>query len=94
MKYKSETFEKTTVQLDGNTFESCEFNNCVLEYSGGKPPTMSNCGLSGSSFSFTDQAGDTVQFLTAMYHGGFKEVIEQTFEQIRNPANKSKQSDA
>lgn len=90
MKYKDHNFSEETVQLDGNSFENCQFNNCVLEYSGGKPPSMSNCGLSGSVFSFTDQAADTVQFMKAMYHGGFKVVIEDTFNQIREnkPANK------
>ncbi len=88
MKYKSEKFENTTVALDGNTFEDCEFVNCILEYSGGKPPKMISCGLTKSTFSFSDQAADTVEFMKAMYHGGFKTVIEETFEQIRNPANK------
>lgn len=87
MKYKNKPFNKVTVELDGNTFDTCKFKGCVLEFSGGKPPTITNCDLSDSSFSFTDQAADTVQFMKAMYHGGFKEVIEETFEQIRT-ANK------
>lgn len=88
MKYKSQTFKETTIQLDGNTFELCKFIDCILEYSGGKPPSMVNCSLSNSSFAFIDQAGDTVQFMTAMYHGGFKNVIEQTFDKIKNPNKK------
>jgi hypothetical protein len=87
MKY-TKNFNDETVSLDGNTFDGCKFTNCILEYSGGKPPTMTNCNLTKTSFSFSDQASDTVAFMTAMYHGGFKTVIEETFEQIRKPANK------
>lgn len=94
MKYISEDFNNTTVQLDGNTFESCNFRDCVLEYSGGRPPSIVKCVFTDSSFTFAHQAGDTIKFMTALYHGGFKPVIEHTFEQIRNPATKSKQPNA
>lgn len=85
MKYIEKNFVNETLPLDGNTFERCKFTNCILDYSGGKPPVMINCNLTGTSFSFSDQASDTIAFMTAMYHGGFKKVIEDTYEQIRKP---------
>jgi hypothetical protein len=88
MKYIEKKFNDETVVLDSNTFDRCEFTNCTLEYSGGKPPVMKNCGLTESLFSFSDQASDTIAFLTGMYHGGFKTVIEETFDQIRKPLKK------
>jgi hypothetical protein len=87
MKFIGQTFKNETIDIDYNEFFNCKFENCVLVYHGGKPPLMTKCDLSASSFSFAEGAAATVQFMTAMYHGGFKVVIEQTFENIK--ANKS-----
>ena len=35
MDYKNETFEGVEVELDGNTFERCSFNDVLFKFSGG-----------------------------------------------------------
>lgn len=85
MKFERNTYKNMTVHLDGNTFIACEFDNCKLEYSGGKVPSFVRCSLVNSGFTFSDQAGDTVMFLRQMYHGGFKKVVEETFKTIQTP---------
>ncbi|MBD8630771.1 hypothetical protein IFT74_05240 [Oxalobacteraceae sp. CFBP 8755] len=84
MKYVKEKFNNTLVRLDGNTFENCFFKNCEMEYSGGKVPSFIGCTLEECLFKFTDQAGDTLAFLHAMYHGGFAPVVDETILNIRN----------
>jgi len=32
MNYDNNTFENTDVELDGNEFHNCRFNNCTLVY--------------------------------------------------------------
>jgi len=49
--YKDQTFENTTVQLDGNTFVNCRFDNAVLQYSG-ESLKMDNCTFNRFSFQF------------------------------------------
>ncbi len=87
MNYKKHAFKDETVALDNNTYDECEFVNCKFEYSGGKPPVMVSCNFSDSSFTFTGQAADTISFMKAMYHGGFKVVVEQTMEDIKKAAD-------
>jgi hypothetical protein len=48
---------------------------------------MVSCNFSDSSFTFTGQAADTISFMKAMYHGGFKVVVEQTMEDIKKAAD-------
>lgn len=83
MKYHKRTFKDETVALDDNTFEACRFINCKLEYSGGKPSPMINCELERSNFAFSDKAANTINFMRAMYLGGFKAVIDRTIDNIR-----------
>jgi len=51
MDYKNETFEGVTVQLDGNSFENCTFNEVVFVFGGGDIQ-MTNCNMDRFSFQF------------------------------------------
>jgi hypothetical protein len=61
--YKDQTFEDTTVELDGNSFENCSFNRVVLHYSGGEL-VMKNCNFDRFSFQF---GGALANGLFALY---------------------------
>jgi hypothetical protein len=83
---ENQTFEDQTVRLDGNQYSQCKFRRCVLQYGGSEIPELENCEFHECSWSFTEAAARTVQFMTALYHGagqGGRELIEQTFENIR-----------
>ncbi len=82
--HENTTFENSTVQLDGQEFRSCTFRDCQLTYGGGKPPVLVGCKFYGLSMAFTGAAADTLTFVTALYHGGFKGFIEKTIANIRN----------
>ena len=63
MDYKDQTFEDTTVELDGNSFENCIFNEVVLHYAGGEL-SMKNCHFDRFSFAF---GGALANGLFALY---------------------------
>jgi hypothetical protein len=72
----------TLVELDGNEFRGQHFINCTLVYRGGVPPVIVGCRLTNTRFSFADAAERTLAFMATMCHGGFRPVIERTFESI------------
>lgn len=88
MKSESTTFSNQPVDLDDNEFISCRFEKCNLVYRGGKPPSLVNCSFGEFRISFEGAAADTLSFITALYHGGFKAVIEATFDNIRSDPRK------
>jgi hypothetical protein len=84
MKHDHVIFESTTIALDNQEFRSCTFRNCRLVYSGGKPPLFDTCSFDGFSLIFAAAAGDTLNFMRAMYHRGFENLIDTTVNNIRN----------
>ena len=83
---KEQTFENLTIQLDGSTFINCTFKTCELVYSGLLTVTLNGCAFDNVRWRFTGPAGDTVQFMKALYEGGAAELIENTFRTIRGEA--------
>lgn len=83
MKYLGTKFRNETVELDGNEYDGCRFENCHLIYRGTAPMTLTNCSFLGFTIALEDAAAHTLDFLTALYHGGFQSNIEQTFNNIR-----------
>jgi hypothetical protein len=87
MNYENESFKGGTVSLDGNRFKNCKFIDCVVTYGGGEPPTLEGCDFTGSTrFQFDDAAKNVLAFMAAMYHGGLRPVIDNTFDAIRRNA--------
>jgi hypothetical protein len=80
---KFENFNGETVDLDYNEFVSCTFRNCTLIYRGGNAPILTGNSFNNFSFVFAGAAGTTLAFLTSLYHGGFKPLIETTIDNIR-----------
>lgn len=83
MEFENERYKNKSIETDGNRYVRCHFFECTLEYSGGTPPAFMHCVLEQSKFAFTEQAANTLAFLKSMYHGGFKPVVEDTFEDIK-----------
>lgn len=83
MRHKNQSFKNSAVELDDNQFFGCTFQKCKLIYRGGKPPSIADCSFTEISIAFEDYAQNTLVFMTALYHGGFSEIIEATFNNIR-----------
>jgi hypothetical protein len=87
VEFQNETFTDQQISLDDNEFHGCTFKRCTLEYSGGQPPTIQKCTFEQSpKIIFSETAANTLNFLTTLYHGGFKPIIDKTFDNIRGNA--------
>ncbi len=83
MDYKERAFRNESVALDDNTFEHCTFDDCELRYQGGYHPVLIGCTFHQCRFAFQDAAGRTIDFLKALYHGGFQPVVDAAITNIR-----------
>jgi len=77
-------YGKEPLLLDEKVFFDCEFRETILIYTGGDIPSFEKCLFDSVHFNFQGGASNTLQFIQALYHAGFKEKIEKTFEAIRN----------
>ncbi len=80
MKHEDRTFTDI-VELDGEDFSGCTFDNCLLIYRGGAPPAINGCSFNSFTFEFRDHAANTVAFLRAMANpnSGLQKIIRDTF---------------
>lgn len=83
MKYQSRVFKNQNIELDSNEFINCKFEDCRMIYGAKGLVTLKGCDFINVKWVFTDAAGDTIQFLTDLYHRGMQQIVEQTFENIR-----------
>jgi len=85
MKYENHFFRNETVELSGNWFHGCTFENCRLVYRGDRSPTFQDNHFIDSVFVFSDAAIRTLYLLSHIYHAGpgGREVVEDTFQRIR-----------
>jgi hypothetical protein len=83
MLYTGKAFTNQRVRVDGNSYTDCTFTSCTLIYGAKGTVVMAGCRLDNTSIQFDECAGETIRFLTGLYHGGFREIVEQTFENIR-----------
>jgi len=85
-KYENETFEDRVIQLDGNQYINCTFRRCQLQFGGLASVTLESCNFNQCSWTFTEAAARTVNFMIGLYHGtgkGGRDLVEKTFENIR-----------
>lgn len=83
MIFTEQKFENQTIHLDFNRFVRCNFEKCQLVYHGSHPPQLEECNFNNVQWSFAGAAGQTLNVMAALYHGGAKELIEQTFTSIK-----------
>ena len=86
MSMSNQSFKDERIELHGKSFHNCTFENCELIFDGDRPPTLKDNHFTDSTFVFTGAATRTLYLLSNIYHAGDggKEVIEQTFANIRN----------
>lgn len=84
-KHSKKTFNKQTVVLDGNEFDQCTFESCVLEYQGLRQVAMTTNTMNNCQWSFKGPAANAVQFMGALYQSGASgaQLVEATFNGIR-----------
>jgi hypothetical protein len=80
--YQDKSFNNQSVDVDGNRYASCEFNNCTLVYGGGALPQFDNCGFHNVSFQFQGAAFSTLKYLNGLYRGGLAEQVDTVLEKV------------
>ena len=85
MDYKEHIFQHQTVELDGNNFSACNFDDCEFIYSGGTLRMDSeNLIATNCKIRFKDHAARTVQILWVLHHSGFSDAVERVFQSVRS----------
>jgi hypothetical protein len=85
-------FSNQEIVLDGREFRLCHFDNCMMKYGATRPVTLDGCSFNNVRWEFVGAASDTVQFMSALYHGageGGIKLIEQTFENIKRGVHRN-----
>jgi hypothetical protein len=80
---QNQTFTKQRIEIDDTQFTNCTFDECLLIYSGTGGTALNGCHLNNTGFAFEGSAAKTIELLTAMHRGGFRELVEATIAGIR-----------
>jgi hypothetical protein len=95
MKYVDSKFTQTRIELDGNEFIRCRFEDVILVFSARAPVSMVNCTYGNNvAWAFEGPAALTLGFLSGLYHGageGGKKLVESTFDKIRHASTLSEE---
>lgn len=82
MKFETKTFTKEEIHLDFNEFINCKFIECNIIYHGYGLVRLNNNSFENCRHSFSDSAAKTLNFMSAIYFGGGKQLIEDTIKNI------------
>jgi hypothetical protein len=69
-------YNHETVQLDGESFEGCEFRTCRMIYNGGPVPHFRDCQFADCDWRFEDAAGRTLAFMQLVWGVGGKASVQ------------------
>ncbi|MDP1735925.1 MAG: hypothetical protein Q8L23_00640 [Caulobacter sp.] len=75
-------FNHETVVLDGEAFADCEFRDCRMVYSGGKPPVFDSCRFDNCDWRFDDAAARTLAHLKVVWAAGGKAQVQALIKEI------------
>ncbi len=75
-------FNHETVVLDGEAFADCEFRDCRMVYSGGKPPLFDSCRFDNCDWRFDDAAARTLAHLKVVWAAGGKAQVQALIKEI------------
>jgi hypothetical protein len=75
-------FTRETVQLDGETFTSCEFKACRLVFSGGDAPVFEDCSFDDCDWRFEGGAAATLALMKTMWGAGAKARVQALIKDI------------
>lgn len=75
-------FNLETVPLDGEMFADCEFRECRMVYSGGKPPVFDNCRFDACDWRLDGAAANTLAHLKVVWAAGGKAQVQALIKEI------------
>lgn len=84
MRIHEHDFENQDIVLDFHQFDHCTFTNCLMIVHGYGDFQLSDSNLIQCRWEFAGPAANAIKAMTILYHGGAKELIDQTFKDIRS----------
>ena len=88
--FNKSKFDFTTIILDNNSYDNCEFSTCKMIYRGEGAVSLTNCTFDGCVWEFQGAASNTVNFMKAIYQGmgpEGKQMIDATIKQIKGESS-------
>lgn len=82
LKNKGNIYTNQRVILDGNSFEKCEFKNCILEFGATAPVSLVGNKISDCQWSFVGPAALTILFLNSVIRDGGPEVKDRLIQSL------------
>lgn len=79
-----QTFSDAVVYLDGGSFYRCKFERCTIIITGYLGCTLVDPMFVDCTWTVKGPAENTFALMSGLYRAGAKELIEATFNQIRN----------
>lgn len=79
-------FRGETIDVDGNTYEDCIFERCVLRFSGEALPTFRRCRFVNADWQFVGAATTVIAFLSQLgqdFGPSGVELLNSLFRQIK-----------
>lgn len=84
MKHRNKVFSHRAIRLDGNQFEECVFEGCVLEIGGASPFKIERCQQVDCETMFVGAAGNVMVMLAQLYADpDSRGAVERLFEQLK-----------
>jgi hypothetical protein len=81
--FKKQTFRGQRIVTDGNEYTECVFERCEVVFAGGTLPILKSNNFNSCRWIFDGAASRTIQMLANLYQGGWQQLIEETFDNIR-----------
>jgi uncharacterized protein YjbI with pentapeptide repeats len=80
---RKQNFLGMRIALDGCSFDECRFDRCHFVFNGYMGVTLTGCAFEACTWEFAGPAANTITFMTALYGGGSRELVEATIRRIR-----------
>jgi len=81
--FEKATFTDQTIEVDGNLYEDCKFNNCTLVYRGGDVPQFYDCKFKGGDVKLEGGATRTAEYLSRLNRAGLSLGVENVISRVK-----------
>ena len=81
--HRNAKFANTVLEIDGEVYDGCDFEDCTLQYAGGAPPIFTGCSFGHNQFQMVGAAERTVQYLKLLNVSGMSQLVSQMFKEIK-----------
>lgn len=81
--FENKQFKQVEVEVDGNTYTNCVFDNAVLVFAGGEPPTFTRCTFRSIKIELKGAAAQTTQYLRQLYANDMPDAVEDVLGDVQ-----------